>query len=439
MKRRQGMSSLLAALFSLSMFIMCGDPIPVKEMSLAKMEITKALSVRADKYAKEEMGIADKKLRESHQLVTNQEYDKAKEAALLSQKKAQEAYEKSIPYLAKDAMEIAEKSLKDSEEVNAPQLSRDEYNQAKKAYDDSRNQFENKKYYESYRSAVEADKLAKNARNTALGRKDVLKDSIAEVKTTLNEAKNYNAAKYAPGKVKAAEESIKVAEDSLNDLKLKQGFSAVEVAKVNADEAYLESLKNTCKDGIAGAQLSLDKASKSAGAKLSKDELQGSRDSLAKARALYAEGKYKDALAAANESKRLSGAVLGARKGVKGGMEVAKNKFDTGEIEGDADYVNYKVTYNQNKRDCLWRIAGKYYKNPYLWNKIYQANRGKIKNPNLLQPGQILRIPVQKKAADVKKEEKTIKPKEDKAVKKDDKGATDLKMLDKNPDESGEE
>ncbi len=45
--------------------------------------------------------------------------------------------------------------------------------------------------------------------------------------------------------------------------------------------------------------------------------------------------------------------------------------------------------------DCLWKIAGFYwiYNNPKEWTKIYEANRDKIKDPDLIYPGQVLDIP----------------------------------------------
>jgi LysM repeat protein len=50
---------------------------------------------------------------------------------------------------------------------------------------------------------------------------------------------------------------------------------------------------------------------------------------------------------------------------------------------------SYKVV----KGDCLWNIAKRFYGNGSLYTKIYNANKSKIKNPNLIYPGQILTIP----------------------------------------------
>lgn len=50
-------------------------------------------------------------------------------------------------------------------------------------------------------------------------------------------------------------------------------------------------------------------------------------------------------------------------------------------------------TYTVQKGDCLWNIAKKFYGNGSKYTVIYNANKDKIKNPNLIYPGQVLTIP----------------------------------------------
>ena len=49
--------------------------------------------------------------------------------------------------------------------------------------------------------------------------------------------------------------------------------------------------------------------------------------------------------------------------------------------------------YTVKKGDTLWAIAKKYYSKGSLYTKIFDANKDKIKNPNLIYPGQRLVIP----------------------------------------------
>lgn len=43
--------------------------------------------------------------------------------------------------------------------------------------------------------------------------------------------------------------------------------------------------------------------------------------------------------------------------------------------------------------DSLWRIAAEAHGDPTLWLQIHAANEEVIVDPNVLHPGQVLRIP----------------------------------------------
>jgi nucleoid-associated protein YgaU len=66
----------------------------------------------------------------------------------------------------------------------------------------------------------------------------------------------------------------------------------------------------------------------------------------------------------------------------------------------------YTVGTWSRDRDCLWNIAKKpkIYANPFLWPKIWQGNRDQIKNPDIIYPGQRLKIPPK---ADLTREERS--------------------------------
>jgi nucleoid-associated protein YgaU len=62
-----------------------------------------------------------------------------------------------------------------------------------------------------------------------------------------------------------------------------------------------------------------------------------------------------------------------------------------------ADWVEAptEISYSVVKGDHLWGIARKkeHYGNGFAWNKIYNANRDQIKNPDLIFPKQNFKIP----------------------------------------------
>jgi nucleoid-associated protein YgaU len=62
---------------------------------------------------------------------------------------------------------------------------------------------------------------------------------------------------------------------------------------------------------------------------------------------------------------------------------------------GDTLKCRYTVKLIPERRDCLWRISeySFIYDSPFLWPRIWKANKVKILNPDLIYPGQILDIP----------------------------------------------
>jgi nucleoid-associated protein YgaU len=50
-------------------------------------------------------------------------------------------------------------------------------------------------------------------------------------------------------------------------------------------------------------------------------------------------------------------------------------------------------TYTVKSGDSLSKIAKHYYGDANKWHRIYEANRDKIKNPDLIHPGQEFTIP----------------------------------------------
>jgi len=50
-------------------------------------------------------------------------------------------------------------------------------------------------------------------------------------------------------------------------------------------------------------------------------------------------------------------------------------------------------TYTVVSGDSLSRIAKRLYGDAAKWKKIYEANTDQIKNPDLIHPGQVLKIP----------------------------------------------
>lgn len=61
----------------------------------------------------------------------------------------------------------------------------------------------------------------------------------------------------------------------------------------------------------------------------------------------------------------------------------------------EADYAKLPTSYTVVKGNCLWWISEfkQIYNDPFMWPLIFKANKDKIKNPNLIYPGQNFSIP----------------------------------------------
>ena len=76
-------------------------------------------------------------------------------------------------------------------------------------------------------------------------------------------------------------------------------------------------------------------------------------------------------------------------------VKVVSNKASVNNQRGSGNSPASKLptTYKVKKGDCLWNIAKKFYGNGSKYTKIYEANKDKIRNPNLIYPDQVLTIP----------------------------------------------
>jgi len=61
-------------------------------------------------------------------------------------------------------------------------------------------------------------------------------------------------------------------------------------------------------------------------------------------------------------------------------------------VEPEAAAAPESSSYEVNRGDHLWGISGESYGNPYKWPLIYKANSDKIKDADLIYPGQVFDI-----------------------------------------------
>jgi LysM repeat protein len=81
-----------------------------------------------------------------------------------------------------------------------------------------------------------------------------------------------------------------------------------------------------------------------------------------------------------------------------GGTSVGSGNRASGIVSGGGSQLssredNTLQTYTVVKGDSLSKIAQRVYGKASLWRKIYEANQDQIKDPDLIFPGQLLRLP----------------------------------------------
>ena len=78
---------------------------------------------------------------------------------------------------------------------------------------------------------------------------------------------------------------------------------------------------------------------------------------------------------------------------------MAGNVFGVSEVQADeleAPAMEQKVEYYEIKSgDTLWAIASEFLGNGAKYTEIFEANREVIKDPDLIYPGQKIRIPME--------------------------------------------
>ncbi len=116
-----------------------------------------------------------------------------------------------------------------------------------------------------------------------------------------------------------------------------------------------------------------------------------------------AEEKYPEAFKTATEALQAGNTAFG-NKDFDVAVVCAKKVLDalavvTGDESSFATLPDqYRIRTWRGERDCLWNIAKDkaIYDNPYLWRKLYEANKNKLpdpNNPDWVEPGIILTIP----------------------------------------------
>lgn len=435
---------LVLCSISLLSIVACGGELPIQEMDIAKSEIARAESLQAAEYAPAEIEEARKALFHSHEKASEEKASDAKKAADYAISKAYDALEKTLPKLSARARDLATEAIDQADAVYATGLATAQFDRAislRKEGDLSMEQGdqalgefleeknEAKKgdlrqvsfahYEASYNRYEESKDSAIQAREIALASKSELKQSARYVEEDLNTAETYLGGPN--DSTRKERDSLATAYQDIDNNELKKANEIIQNSRANARTLLAASIQNYARERNLTATEVVEDANsrfediketdvqKPESLKMSyesaRENLGAANESLASAGNLYSQEKFEDSIRQSEEAIRLGEIVIeesatltpdaiAKRGGVTPPSNLSDSTISSKSSPLKEGWSKYTVK-SAKPEDCLWRIAQKkeFYGNAKLWPRIYEANKGKIKNKNLIYPNQVLYIP----------------------------------------------
>ncbi len=444
----------LCTLLSLLLTQNCGKELPLQELALAKEQVVRAESLQASSYAPEEFQEAKKSLMAANEFAAEEKAGDAKKSADYAISKAYDALEKTLPKVATKARDEAVQSIDAADEAYAIEFAPDEFkkaNQLREAGDakmssadrnlasylreekneerkvalrkESLDDFE-----VAYNKFTEAKLAGSDARSVALIKSDLVRESAGDVEQILEKAAKYSGG-ISPGIIEERTK-LQAAYDDIDAGKLKSANEKIKTSKKTSSAILASVVKDYAKERNAQAtdvvedanarfsELDAETLQKNSGTKDSFGSAQvnlgAANESLQASATLFEQEKYEDSIDQSEEAIRLSEISIDqveslkrsalalktegtvSNRSMKAVTELKKPAMDYSSqiVSLGKGWKQYTV-WKKNPPECLWRIA----KNPGVyndskqWTKIYDANRDKIKNKDLIYIKQKLKIP----------------------------------------------
>jgi nucleoid-associated protein YgaU len=278
-------------------------------------------------------------------------------------------------------------------------------------------------YEAAYNRYEESRDSAAQSREIALASKSELKQSARYVEEDLNTAETYLGGPN--DSTRKERDSLAIAYQDIDNNELKKANEIIQNSRANARTILAASIQSYARErNLTATEVVEDANSRFEDIKeadvqnpeslktsyeSARENLGAANESLASAGNLYSQEKYEDSIRQSEEAIRLGEIVIEETSGLtpdaiaKKRGTIASNTTDTKSSSKTSKSSPLKEGWSKytvkssKPEDCLWRIAGKkeFYGNAKLWPRIYEANKDKIKNKNLIYPNQVLYIPPQ--------------------------------------------
>ena len=422
------------ALAMAGLLFYCSKPVPVQELSQARQEIARAEANGAANHAKADIDSAREKLVAAHTALGEEKYKDAKTQADAAFEAARRANLASAPKAAYAEYQAARASLDSADKAWAEELAKPEFQDAREknsraiaAYKQAKEKSEalpaltekstaaekeNRAMQEEAVIAqfaaarddfVAARAAADSAKSKALARKGEKLNNLAAIEKTITRAEQFGGATTAASEIQQARSAATKARTLIGQDNLKEGQKELLAAEKSANAALnkaMPAFAEQKKSDAAKAIMAAESSYKSLGAGAMKNQpaarsieesLAAGREALSSAEKNYTAKQYEKSIQDSEEAMRLALIVNEQSIALARSAPAGKTEKPSGEPSGDRTYEIGK----SDPPECLSCISGKnnVYGDPYMWVKIYEANKEKINNPHLIFPGQTLVIP----------------------------------------------
>ena len=164
------------------------------------------------------------------------------------------------------------------------------------------------------------------------------------------------------------------------------------------------STEESADDSLLAAQAIADAKTANAEAKALNAEWSGTGTLIAQAEEKLAAGDTASAIALANEAEaQARAAIEQANAANKKLLNENAEAMALEEANSRGAMAGRVSSYSVVRGDNLWSISGKdeVYADPYQWPLIYKTNRDKIKDADLIHPGQVFDIDQNASASEI--------------------------------------
>ncbi len=443
-------------------FWYCSKPVPTDELVKARESIQIAGSYQPEEVAKDHLDNAVASLKEAHENLPSENYEKTRELAQKSYSFSQLSIYQTLPRKLETTSKSYEELIQKAYEANAEILAEMDYKSAKNLSEEAKSreqalsnqklteeeikkisayQFNSQQEKETLVKKVEdsnlktievldlynqAQKAAKTAYETSMNQKSEYENQLESLARKWNQAKEYGIEKLEPeasimieGKIKEISSEISNNQLRLAHIHLKDLEDEILKLYAVAERKYAEDLLTSANSDFQITKSKVNDSKNVVNQSQKKDKiyenLNAAEESIKQSREFFNNGNYSDSIHSSREainltkivSELLSEAIVLrnreialereklTREEIKKKQELQQQEVQTETKPSESGKIKLIYTVKKTKpAESLWRISGKkeIYNNPRKWPKIYDANKDQIKNPNLIYPGQKLKI-----------------------------------------------